>query len=264
MTEACDSNLIISKRKAINALFPYAIYLEQGGQQEMINAILRAARASNSVASNTGKFMWHQVVLYVSRLFEERSPTSLNRVIALILPYVPWDGALNNTIAVTRWAAAASAIPYTEEVGTSVIDALLQVSWVDFLQSQVPIDIWSWLKRQPSLPPICHGRSKNGPKQVAYVRRLGDIDILKSFFILLWMSGYTPHPDSIHSMERSIREDFSGAGMEKHRKDLIEQLDQVVEQWNRRSASSPSDRLLQEAKRRYTKLRDTLLELDGR
>jgi len=164
MAEAANSNLILSKRKAINTLLPYAIYLEQGGQQGMIDSILRAARASNFVTSNTGRFMWHRVVLYISRLFEKQSPTSLNRVIVLISPYVPWEGSLNSTIAVARWAAAASAILYTEEVGSSVVDALFQIAWVDFLRPHIPVDIWGLLKRQPPLPPMYHG-CQGGPQR---------------------------------------------------------------------------------------------------
>ena len=133
MARANDSDLIFKKKKAINTMFPYAIYLEHRKQLGMTNAILRAARISDSKSSNLGKFMWRHVVLYISRLFEKRSPTSLDRVITLISPYVPWGGALNNPIAVSRWGAAALAIPYTEEVGQDVVDALFHIAFLDFL-----------------------------------------------------------------------------------------------------------------------------------
>ena len=260
MVESANSDLIFSKRKAINTLFPYAIYLEQNGQQGMIDAILRAARASETKSSNFGKFVWRHVMLYISRLFEKRSPTSLNRVIVLISPYLPWDGSLNNPIAVARWAAAASAIPYTEEVGVSVVDTLFQISWVDFLRPHIPIEIWGWLKRQPSLPPMYHGLLKGGHDDtVAYVRKLGDMDILTSYFLLIWMDRYTPDSNSTHAMERSIREDFCGVEMESYRKDLINCLDHVIGRLDHRLESSPYDTLLQEAKKRYTKLKGALL-----
>lgn len=256
MVEASDSNLIISKHKAINTLLPYAIHLEQNGQHGMVNAILRAARVSDFDYQNHGKFMWRQVQLYVSRLFEKRSPTSLNRVIVLISPFVPWDHTLNNTTAVARWAVAVSAIPYTEEVGANVVDALLQIAWVDFLLPQIPINMWRLLKRQPSLPYACGGRSKGNDRDtVAYVRRLGDIDILKSYFLLIWTHRCTPGSKNVHAMETSIREDFGGAGMEQHRKDLIQHLDRVL------SRLGQNDR---GAKKEYTRLKDVLMEIDRR
>ena len=263
MVEAGNSDPFISKRKAINTLLPYAIYLEQAGQKGMIDTIIRAARTSNSAPSNTGKFMWHRVVLYISRLFEKQSPTSLNRVITLISPYVPWDGVLNSTIAVARWAAAASETPYTEEVGLSVVDALFQIAWIDLLRPHIPIDIWGVLKKQPSHPSMYHGLLKGGSENiVVYVSRLGDVDILKSYFLLVWTDQYIPDSHGTRAMERSIRENFGVTGMEQHRQDLIGHLDHVLAQLNQRLEHSADDALLQGANRRYTKLRDTLLEVD--
>ena len=263
MAQAVDSNPIFIKRKAINTLFPYAIYLEQSGQHGMINAIFRAARATNTASLNpTGKFMWCQVVLYISRLFEERSPTSLNRIIVLMAPFVPWDGTLSNSTAVIRWAAAASAVQYTDEIGSSVVDAIFQITWIDYLRPHIPIEIWRWMKREPPLPPICNGNFRGGSLDVTYVRRLGDIDLLKSFFVLLWTEGYFPSPTGAHSTENSIREDFVGPEREKHRRDLLDRLDNVFGWLDRKLASSPNDPLLQLSKKRFTKFRDTLLEVD--
>jgi hypothetical protein len=261
MAEAGDSDLIISKRKPINTLLPYAIYLEQCGEPGMISVILRAANASNSATSNPGKFMWPQVVYYISRLFETRSSTSLDRVIVLISPHVPWAGMLYSTIAVARWAAAASVVPYTEEVGSSVADALFQIALVDFLRPHIPINTWGWLKRHPSLPPISHALSKEGSERVIlYLRRLGDIDILKSCFLLVWVDRFTPDSEVTRAMEDSIREDFRGTEAEQHRKDLTERLDHVLGLVDQRLESSPNDSPLQEAKRRYTRLKNALLE----
>ena len=266
MVETANSNLIFSKRKAINALLPYAIYLEQDGQQEMIDAISRAARVSTSAHSNAGKFMWRQVVLYISRLFEKQSPTSLDRVITLISPYVPWDGALNETIAVDRWAAAVSTTLYTQEVGQSVVDTLFQIAWVDFLRPHIPDDLWEFLKRQPSFPPTYRGPSKGGSgKIVVYVRGLGleDIQILKSYFLLLWTDLYTPSSNGTAAMERSILEDFGGPGKEQHRKDLSKRLDRVLGRLDQRLEHSPNNALIQTAKKRYKRLKDALVGVDG-
>lgn len=259
MVEANDSNLIISKRKAINTLFPHAIFLEQSGKQEMIDAILRTARASDSDPSNFGKFMWHHVTLYTSRLFESRSPTSLNRVIALISPFVSWDDILHNPIAVSRWAAAALAIPYTDQIGQNVIDALFQITNIDLLRPHVPIELWRWLKKRPVMPPVYSGLNRAGFAQTtAHVRRLsdGDIDILKSYFLLVWAGQDSYRFGNFHEMERSVREDFGGAGMEHHRKDLVQQLDHVLGQLEGKGESQN----VKDAKAQYTALKDILLE----
>ena len=267
MIKAADSDMILSKRKAINTLLPYAIYLEQRGQQGMFDTILRAARVSNSKPSNTGKFIWGQVVLYISRLFEKRSPTSLDRVITLIAPYVPWDGAHRKGAEVVRWATAASTIPYTEEVGASVVDVLFQIAWVDPLRPHIPTDMWGWLKRRPPLPSMYDGLPKGGSENtVVHVRRLRDIDVLKSYFLLVWGLRYTPDSDGTHAMKTSIREDFGGVEMEQHRKDLLERLEYIIPSVDRRLVSEHDEvlALSQQQKKYYTKLRDTLLEVGTR
>lgn len=229
----------------------------------MINAISDAAMISNCVLENTGKFMWHQAFLYVSRLYEKRSPTSLNRAIALLSPYMPWDGALNNTVAVTRWAAAVSATPYTEEVGRSVVVALFQIGYIDFLRPRIPNDLWGVLKNQPLLPPMYHGIDRGGNENVvAYVRRLGDIDILTSYFLLVWREMFVPNSDITHAMERSIREDFAGTEMEQRRKNLIERLDDILGGLEQALDHPINGALYREGKKQYTKLKDALLEVD--
>ena len=229
----------------------------------MINAVLHTARAANLKPSNCGKFMWHHVVRYISRLFEERSPNSLDRVITLIAPYVPWGGALNKKTAVARWATAASTIPYTEEVGQNVIDALFQIAFVDLLRSRIPIHMWGWMKRRPPLPPMYQGLLE-GPRSttVAYVRGLGNIDLLKSYFFLIWTEKSTLLSGRIHEVESSIKEDFGGRGMEDHRKDLMERLDHVLEQLGGWSPEDPYS--VRETRTQYTRLRDLLLEVDKR
>ena len=265
MVEVASPDLIFSKRKAITTLLPYAIFLEQGGQKAMVDAIFRAARASDS-----GKFLWRHVILYISRLFEKRSPTSLNRVIALISPYVPWGGALNNTIAVARWAAAASAIPYTVEVGQSVVHALLQIADIELLRPHIPIHMWGWTKRQTSFPAVDHGEPNKGDTStLLFIRALGDIEILKSYFLLIWSDRWTPVPGIIEDTESSIKKDFCGVGMERHRRDLLERLDHILGRLDQRLEDCRQDksslqRDLQVAKKKYTGFRAVLLAVDRR
>ena len=154
MIEAADPYLILCKRKAISALFPYVVYLARDGQQGMADTFLRVARASNS---NYREFMWGCVGPYIVPLFGKPTTPSLDSIIILVSHHVPWDSSRVDKDTVARWAAATSAIPYTEEVGQGVVDALLQISYFDSLRPHIPIGIWAWLKRRPSPLPVYLG-----------------------------------------------------------------------------------------------------------
>ena len=229
MIEDSNRDLIFSKRKAISALFPYAISLEQSGYSRMTDVILSAARVSYF-----GKFMWHRVQPYVTALFDKEIPPSLNRVVVLASPYVAWDDVLDGKQAVIRWAAAISAVPYTEEVGQSVVDALLQIAALDSLRPHIPMESWVFLKKVSSLPPVCRGRTGvNQARVVHHIRGLGDIEILKSYFLLVWSEWKFLQEFAIRAMVTSIREDFGGVGMQHHREDLIGRLDDILQELDR-------------------------------
>lgn len=118
----------------------------------MVDAFLGVARTSKS-----GRFMWKAASPFVSTLFDEESPGSLNQVIIFVSPYVLWDEQNSDGHMVTRWAAAVSKVPDTNEVGQSVVDTLLHIASIGFLQPFIPLSVWAWLKKQPPLPPICTG-----------------------------------------------------------------------------------------------------------
>ena len=206
MADAADAGLILSKRKAISVLFPHAIFLERGGRQEMFDAIIRTTRASNSP-----KFMWIYVKPYINSLFDKSSHSTLNRVITLISPYVPWDGEIYDKDAVVRWAAATLEMQYTEQIGQSAVNALLQVARIDRLRPHISIGMWAWLKKQPPLPPLCRGRyvGTTGPV-VLHIRGLEDVEILKSYLLLVWSEWEFLYRSGIDEMVISIREDFGG------------------------------------------------------
>jgi hypothetical protein len=87
---------------------------------------------------------------------------------------------------VAGWAVAASAVPYTEEAGQSVVDILLHIASVDSLRPHIPTGIWTWLNKRPSLPPKCVGRSRGSSGDVVrQVRALRDTEILKSYLLLV-------------------------------------------------------------------------------
>ena len=105
----------------------------------MLDAFLHAVRTSDP-------FIWCCVV---PALFNEASPLT----IVLVSPYVDWGDPFlaDRGSLITLWATAASAVPYTEEICRSVVDALLHISGTSFLRSHVPVGIWRWLEKQPSL-----------------------------------------------------------------------------------------------------------------
>ena len=308
MASSAGPGLIWCKRKAICALFPYAVCLEQDGQGGMVDVILRVARASDS-----GTFIWHHIKPFITTLLDKQSPPSLNRAIALASPHVLWWGMPHEKSRVTRWAAAVSALSYTEEVGQSVVDALLQIASITSLRPYIPIGVWEWCnhgdcnvlrpssdrqhlspssssmfpgvapkhtnvvkrttrqKKWLSLPPRCLGRSKGtGGDVIRLVRELGDVIILKSYLLLVWSEWdlIDNRSGGLAEMRISIRDDFSGIGMECHRQDLLKRLDDVLEQldrglgylWQRKPGIGEDD--IQIAKEQYGWLKRVLLEVD--
>ena len=149
IAEAEDYHPGRSERKVITTLLPYAIRQERDGRPEMLITILHAARTLR-----TQYFMWHYIGQYLGTLFSDASPSA----IVLVSPYIPWNSLADGDGLVQQWVAAAFAVAHTEEIGRSVVDALLQIASEDKLMSYIPIDLWSWLTRRPSFPPICRGR----------------------------------------------------------------------------------------------------------
>ena len=162
-----DLDQIRSKRKAIIALLPYLVWRERVRDCRMVDAFLDIVRLPQATS----------MARPITMLLGEAGPDFPNRFVALMAPYGIW-GPESNTNTVTRWAEAALAVPYSEEVGQSVIDALLQIASIDDLKPYIPVDIWPWLKTQPSLPPICRGRLVGTMGDVVRtIRGLGDVEI---------------------------------------------------------------------------------------
>ena len=258
MLEAADPDQILSKRKAISALLPYAIYVTKYGKHEMINMISCVVNTSNS-----GEFMWHYVRPYITALSNKPTRHSLKLVLVL------------------------ASFPYTEVIGQIVVYALLQIASVDSLRPRIPIAIWAWLKKKPHLPCGHLGQSEWTKGDVVHhVRSLGDIEILKSYLLFVWLDpgGVDDWLGGLNEMQVSIREDFNGIGMVHHREDLIRQLDNLLrpvlhptsrdrgakEQYSESEESSvviplPIPQIVprhQGAMEQYSELKAVLLEVD--
>ena len=243
------------KSEAVATLFPYAVRRAQGGQQEMVDMILRAARVIPPILSSP------YIETHIAALFDASSPPSLNRAITLVAPCVSWDGDDQDTKnAVARWAAAVSAVPYSGEVGKAVIMGLFSISSHDSLRSHIPVDVWALLKKRP-LPREFLGEAYGIMRPTfRHIRGLRDIEILKSYLLLFW-SQWTPLPgDDFTEMETSLREDFCGIEMLRNRDDLIEHLDHIQAQLNQRCGFSLD--VVQERKEQYGYLKNVLLEVN--
>ena len=204
--------------------------------------------------------MWRYVVPDIGTSLYDASPGT----IVLVSPHVHWYTLTDGEGLVQRWAAAASAVTYTEEVGQSVVDVLLQIASVDKLVQYIPVNLWSWLAKRPSLPPICQGRCFGTRGSIVkVVRALKDTEVLKSYLLLVWSECDYLYDDGFDEMCTSIREDFGRNGMGHHRADLIQRLDHVLEQIDR-GPEHPAQRDLHMSgyKHQYQKLRETLLELN--
>ncbi|KAF9783505.1 hypothetical protein BJ322DRAFT_1071378 [Thelephora terrestris] len=280
MIEAADPDAIFLKRKAISTILPFAVSLERDGQQGVFDVTLRALRTSCP-----RKSMWHQTKSYIAALFEGSSSPSLDRVIVLISPHISLPTfdlprtdqkvmrglvVIRRAPLVARWATAVLAVPHTEEVGWSVVDATLQIALSDHWRAHIPIGVWAWFKERPYLPPRCLGRSQGtNPGIINHVRSLGDLEILKSYFLLVWSEWEVLSDDAFDEMGVSIQQDFCGTGMEKHREDLVERLDQVIEElgrglehFTRHTKQYSVEDEIQVTRKQYRRLKEAVLVVE--
>jgi len=151
------------------------------------------------------------------------------------------------------WVAAASALPYTNDVGQSVVDTLLQMAGKEKLQPHIPVLAWDWLKKRPVFNSPCEGLVWGTfPHVVQMVRKLGDVGLITSYLFIVWSEWSNISPRVFQAMLRSIKEELSGIGAAGCRSDLIQRLDDVLSQLEPGSGEQPQ----------YEELRVALLEVD--
>lgn len=244
---------------SINTILPFAISLEKDGKPRMFDVIIRGLRYAQTIRLEHGR--------YTGTLFEESSSPSLNRAIVLLSPYRNQYAWVEHEV--VRWATAVLAIPYTEEVGRSVVDATLQIASFNSLRPHIHIGVWALFKNRPSLPHTFYGRSLGTePEVIGHVRGLGDLEILKSYFLLVWSEWDRISYGGLDMMEMSIREDFCGTGMARHRQDLAHRLDHILGELGRGPGyfrqysgwDGDLNREIYTRKKHYGKLKDVLLE----
>ena len=243
MIEAANRDSIRSKYKAITAFFPYAVWRERDGQHELLGMLFRLCRAMTwggkhevispsslcAMASERQAFMWRRIEPLVATLLSEESPISLKQAVVLASPYLPWKDFTIDKHLIQLLAVAASAVPYTNDIGQSVVDTLSRIANDTTLQPHIPVGMWSWLNRRPSLPPVCWGRLYGSTRHVARaVRALRDIEILNSYLFLIRSEWDGPRSLRLGEVYASLSEGFSGIRIEHHRQDLLRRLDYVL------------------------------------
>ena len=225
---------------------------------------------ANVYAASVSGRGWHYIQPCIKGLIGKSGTPSLNRAIILMLPCLDWNDEWADETTVTWWAAAALALPYTEEVGQSVVDVMLQIASRRSLRPHIPIEIWVWLKKRPSLPPWSLGRSRaNCWDPIDHIRGLGDIEILKSYFLVVWSEWVYLYNDHLERMEVSIREDFGGIEVQDHRKDLIERVHHILGELNKGPAHLKLQwpdycgNFMSFTKRSYERLERVLLQVEA-
>ena len=103
----------------------------------MLDAFLQIA----SVSGQSG-LMWHWIKLSFIVLLENGSSVSQKQAAILATPHLPWWMFMNDKLLVQLWAAAASGMPYTDEVGQSVVNTLLQIPSTGSLRPYIPVGMW--------------------------------------------------------------------------------------------------------------------------
>jgi len=258
MANAGDYRPIRFKYKAINALLPYAALQEHDGKPEMLDAFLCAVRASKLL-----EFEWLYSRDYTGTLFSKASPHG----IILVSPHINWGDLRDGGDFVQQWAAATSAVPDTEEVAQSIVHTLLQIAYHNQLLPYIPANIWLWLNKQPSIPPTSLGCDYGTHLLVVKaVRKLKDIEIIKSYFLLVWSEWNCLDVDAFDVSCASIHEDFSEAWGGWHRAELIQHLDHILTQLGQGlehlQQHNPNMRegYFLKMKYQYKKLKDILVE----
>jgi len=154
------------------------------------------------------------------------------------------------------WLKAASALPYTDDVGGCVVVSLSNMASSDELLSHIPMVAWDWLNKRPVLSPeFVALLPRINESMVQAIQQLGGGELIVSYLHVFWSEEHKIWHRDMSVMRRLIREELGGIGATGHRTDLIRRLDYVVLQLDQ-GQGKPS------ARRRYEGLRRELLMVD--
>ncbi|KAF9644088.1 hypothetical protein BDM02DRAFT_1229846 [Thelephora ganbajun] len=166
---------------------------------------------------------------YAARREEDGAvlPISLKYVTPDLVRYESWHlWHANNINAMMRlWMAAASAVPYTDDIGRSVVDALLVMAYDDKLSPHIPVAAWDWLKKRPILPAGCGGLEWGAHSDVVQiVRELWDVELIASYLFVVWSEWTNLWKNGCPLMMALIKEELCGIEAVGYQEDLIQRL----------------------------------------
>lgn len=139
-----------------------------------------------------------------------------------------------------HWIAAASTLPYTNDIGESVVDTLLRITFRDDLRPHIPAVAWEWLKKRPVLGPDCQGLKVGASLEVFQsVREFGDLELITSYFFIVWSEWSRCYPSGCTAMLEFIRTELRGVEGVGYHADLIQRLNDALSQTDSNSPASP-------------------------
>ena len=151
------------------------------------------------------------------------------------------------------WIKAASALPYTDDVGGSVVTTLLSIASSD-LSPHIPMVAWDWLNKRPVLD-----HESLRPQTIGFtvhtIRQLREIKLIVSYLYTVWSEWHQLSYHDRPAICSFIREELSGIGATGHRTDLIRRLDYVLLQLDQGKGAL-------QARGEYEELRRELLKVD--
>jgi hypothetical protein len=232
VTEDRVQDLLRSKSEVIHLLFWYTV---RQGQCRDFDAILRLAkRGFDGLSSHE-----HPLRLSALEMCTHASPWA----VVLAGPYIDWEQErpVDAQDLISKWMVAISVAPRTEEVAGSVVDTLLQIAANRDLRPSIPADAWLWLNERPPLPPSRRDLLSGSDGDIfRTIRALDDIGVLTSYLIMIWSEWERLNSDGFTEMRMSVREDFNGG---QHQAELIQRLDSVLGELDRRSGHLDDDKL---------------------
>jgi len=242
-----------SKHKATIAFLPYAARREKDGEGKPSNTSKHTPPCRQILTKHLAISHW--VFKMGTQLMEAELPISLKYIMLdAFRHWHPFPYYTNDIDTMMQlWMTIASALPYTNDVGQSVVDTLLQMASNEELLPHIPVPAWDWLKKRPPLHPGCRGlRWGTDEGVVQMVRKLGDVGIIASYLFVVWSGRDYFFSSEFKAMSHLIKGELSGIGVVEHRADLIHRLDCVLPQLK------PGSRTEQQ----YKEFRMVLMEMD--
>ena len=168
------------------------------------------------------------------------------------------------------WITTAAAVPYTDDVCRTVVDALLQMAGdCSGLQPHIPPLAWDWLKKRPLLYTGYRGTSRETTADtILKARKLGDAELTTSYLFVIWSEWGFFSEQVCTAMLDVIREEFSGVGAARHRAELIQRLNYILSQFDggweciHHRYPSYAEGDIPRMKQQYKEFKEVLLEAD--